>query len=42
MAFDGTSATAMLVDVAGGRVLAPPKLYNEAQLRDAVDAAKVR
>jgi sugar (pentulose or hexulose) kinase len=41
VAFDGTSATALLVDAATGRVLAPAKLYNEAQGGDAVDMAKV-
>ncbi|WIA31867.1 hypothetical protein OEZ86_002732 [Tetradesmus obliquus] len=40
VAFDGTSATAMLVDAATGRQLAPPKLYNEAQGAEAVAAAK--
>lgn len=42
LAIDGTSATAMLVDAGSGRVLAPPKLYNEAQGPEAVAAAKVR
>ncbi|KAF6265806.1 hypothetical protein COO60DRAFT_1266157 [Scenedesmus sp. NREL 46B-D3] len=40
VAFDGTSATAMLVDAATGQQLAPPKLYNEAQGAAAVAAAK--
>ncbi|GLC37560.1 hypothetical protein PLESTB_001760900 [Pleodorina starrii] len=40
VAFDGTSATAMLVDPRDGTPLAPPKLYNEAQGRDVVAAAK--
>lgn len=42
LAIDGTSATAMLVDRAAGTVLAPARLYNEAQGADAVAAAKVR
>jgi sugar (pentulose or hexulose) kinase len=42
VAFDGTSATAMLVDAATGQQLAAPKLYNEAQGAEAVAAAKVR
>lgn len=41
VAFDGTSSTAMLVDAATGRVLAAPKLYDEAQGDEAVQAAKV-
>ena len=41
VAFDGTSATSLLVDAATGRVLAPAKLYNEAQGQAAVDMAKV-
>lgn len=41
IAIDGTSATALLVDVAQGRVLAPPKLYDEVQGPEAVAAAKV-
>lgn len=43
VAFDGTSATALLVDPrdpAHG-VLAPAKLYNEAQTKEVVAAAKV-
>ena len=31
IAIDGTSATSLLVDASSGRILAPPKLYNEAQ-----------
>lgn len=42
VAFDGTSATALLVDAASGKVLAPAKLYSEAQGPDAVQAAQVR
>lgn len=42
LAIDGTSATAMLLDEASGAVLQPPKLYNEAQSKEAVQAAKVR
>jgi hypothetical protein len=41
LAIDGTSATALLLDVGSGAVLAPPKLYNEAQGPEAVAAAKV-
>ena len=41
VAFDGTSSTALLVDAASGRVLAAPKLYDEAQGPAAVQAAKV-
>jgi len=40
VAFDGTSATAMLVGRASGAVLAPPKLYNESQAAAAVARAK--
>lgn len=40
IAFDGTSATALLVDRASGEVLAAPKLYNESQGAEAVAAAK--
>ncbi|GBF88954.1 xylulose kinase [Raphidocelis subcapitata] len=40
LAIDGTSATALLVDARSGEVLAPPKLYNEAQGPEAVAAAK--
>lgn len=32
IAFDGTSATALLVDRASGHVIADAKLYNEAQV----------
>lgn len=42
LAIDGTSSTALLLDAADGRLLAPPKLYDEAQGPDAVAAAKVR
>ena len=42
IAIDGTSATAMLVDGANGTVIAPVKLYNEAQGAAAVTLAKVR
>jgi sugar (pentulose or hexulose) kinase len=42
IAIDGTSATALLLDRASGHVLAPAKLYNEAQPAAAVAAAKVR
>lgn len=41
IAIDGTSSTALLVDAATGTVLAPAKLYNEAQGPAAVAAAKV-
>lgn len=41
VAIDGTSATALLVDALTGKVLAPAKLYNEAQGNTAVAAAKV-
>lgn len=41
VAFDGTSSTSMLVDGATGRVLCAPKLYDEAQGPEAVQAAKV-
>jgi len=41
IAFDGTSSTALLVDATTGQVLAPPKLYDEGQGSDAVQAAKV-
>lgn len=39
LAFDGTSGTALLVDKASGRVLAAPRMYNEAQAPEAVQAA---
>lgn len=42
LAIDGTSATAMLVDRSTSAVLAPARLYNEAQPAEAVAAAKVR
>jgi hypothetical protein len=42
IAIDGTSATAVLLDRRGGAVLAPAKLYNEAQPVQAMAAAKVR
>ena len=41
LAIDGTSATALLVDMGSGRALLPAKLYNEAQGSEAVAAAKV-
>ena len=41
VAFDGTSSTSLLVDSTTGRVLAAPKLYDEAQGPEAVQAAKV-
>ena len=41
IAFDGTSATAMLVDRATGESLAPPQLYNVNMSAKAVEAAKV-
>lgn len=41
VAFDGTSATAMLVDQQNGQMLAPVKLYNASQSSEAVAAAKV-
>jgi sugar (pentulose or hexulose) kinase len=41
VAVDGTSSTSMLVDSTTGRVLAAPKLYDEAQGPEAVQAAKV-
>jgi hypothetical protein len=41
VAFDGTSATALLLDRVSGRHLAAPKLYNEAQQPAAVAAAQV-
>lgn len=40
LAIDGTSATTMLLDANSGDMLAPAKLYNEAQGADAVLAAK--
>ncbi|EFJ40231.1 hypothetical protein VOLCADRAFT_40978, partial [Volvox carteri f. nagariensis] len=40
VAFDGTSATALLVDPRDGTPLAAPKLYNEAQAKEVVAAAK--
>ncbi|GIL90925.1 hypothetical protein Vretimale_17123 [Volvox reticuliferus] len=40
VAFDGTSATALLVDRRDGTPLAPPKLYNEAQAKGVVAAAQ--
>jgi hypothetical protein len=42
IAFDGTSATALLVDRSTGAVVADAKLYNEAQAQHIVDAATVR
>jgi sugar (pentulose or hexulose) kinase len=41
LAIDGTSSTSLLVDAASGRLLAPAKLYDEAQAPEAVQAAKV-
>ena len=41
VAFDGTSATAMLLDATSGATLEDAKLYNEAQGSDAVHAAAV-
>eukprot|EP00892_Ulva_mutabilis_P009214 jgi/Ulvmu1/6665/UM003_0303.1 len=38
LAFDGTSATAMLLDRHTGAVLEPPKLYNEVQPQASVEA----
>ncbi|MEW5307271.1 MAG: hypothetical protein WDW36_009678 [Sanguina aurantia] len=40
IAFDGTSATAMLVQRSTGRSLAPAKLYNESQGEQAVQRVK--
>ena len=40
LAIDGTSATTLLVDARSGAVLAPPKLYNEAQGGEAVARAR--
>lgn len=42
IAIDGTSATALLVDGETGRVLAAPKMYDEAQSPEVVQRAKVR
>ena len=39
IAVDGTSSTAILLDANSGSALAPPKLYNEAQDAQAVEAA---
>eukprot|EP00884_Botryococcus_braunii_P014144 jgi/Botrbrau1/22730/Bobra.0132s0068.1 len=41
LAFDGTSATALLLDRRTGAVLQPPKLYNESQSSEIVNKAKV-
>lgn len=41
LAFDGTSATAILLDADTGSVLENAKLYNEAQPQASVTAAKV-
>lgn len=41
VAFDGTSATTMLIDRASGKVLADPKLYNEVQSNESVNRVKV-
>ena len=40
IAIDGTSATSLLVDASSGRILAPPKLYNEAQSSEVVRKVK--
>ena len=40
IAIDGTSATTLLVDGGSGEVLAPPRMYNEAQAAQAVARAK--
>jgi hypothetical protein len=42
IAFDGTSATALIVNSKSGEVLVDAKLYNEAQPQAAVQAAVVR
>lgn len=41
IAFDGTSATTILLDSSTGAVLEDAKLYNEAQPTESVEAAKV-
>lgn len=41
IAFDGTSATSLLVDRDSGAVLTAPKLYNEAQPSASVELAAV-
>lgn len=41
LAFDGTSATAILLDANTGSVLENAKLYNEVQPQASVTAAKV-
>ena len=40
LAIDGTSSTALLCDRTTGEVLANPKLYNEAQGKEAVELAR--
>ncbi|GMH43604.1 hypothetical protein BSKO_11526 [Bryopsis sp. KO-2023] len=40
VAFDGTSATTLLLDRSTGKILADPKLYNESQSTEAVEKAK--
>lgn len=40
LSIDGTSATTLLLDVASGELLRPPKLYNEAQGAHIVQLAK--
>jgi sugar (pentulose or hexulose) kinase len=40
IAFDGTSATSLLVESSSGRMLAAPKLYNEAQSPAVVEVVK--
>ena len=42
VAFDGTSATALLLDATSGEQLAPPKLYNESQEAAVVRRVQVR
>lgn len=42
VAFDGTSATTILLDSSSGAILADAKLYNEAQDDAVVQAAAVR
>jgi D-ribulokinase len=41
LAFDGTSATSMLIDRATGDSLTAPKLYNESQGAAALSAVQV-
>eukprot|EP01023_Acetabularia_acetabulum_P066041 TRINITY_DN8844_c0_g1_i3.p1 TRINITY_DN8844_c0_g1~~TRINITY_DN8844_c0_g1_i3.p1 ORF type:complete len:463 (-),score=70.52 TRINITY_DN8844_c0_g1_i3:97-1485(-) len=40
IAFDGTSATCMLIDKITGQILTQPKLYNESQSKQSVDFVK--